>query len=89
MFKYPSHCNYCVFHLGVAAGVITAVAIGVPSISIISVLVYRYAMINLEDGKRILSGVTAKDVQDAKALAMPIEAQVVSQQINYRKRFHG
>ena len=46
-----------VFHLGVAAGIITAVAIGVPSISIISVLVYRYAMINLEDGKRILSGV--------------------------------
>ena len=33
------------------------------------------------------SEVTAKDVQDAKALAMPIEAQVVSQQINYRKDY--
>jgi len=51
-----------VFHLGLAAGVITAVAIGVPSISIISVLVYRYSMINLEDGKRILSGVIMIDI---------------------------
>ncbi len=31
--------------------------------------------------------VTAKDVESAKALAMPIEAQVVSQQINYRKDY--
>lgn len=51
-----------VFHLGLASGVITAVAIGVPSISIISVLVYRYSMINLEDGKRILSGVIITDI---------------------------
>jgi Lon-like ATP-dependent protease len=33
------------------------------------------------------SEVTAKDVESAKALAMPIEAQVVSQQINYRKDY--
>ncbi|MCL4404825.1 cation:proton antiporter, partial [Candidatus Marsarchaeota archaeon] len=50
------------FHFGLAEGVITAVAIGVPSISIISVLVYRYSMINLEDGKRILSGVIMTDI---------------------------
>ena len=33
------------------------------------------------------SEVTAKDVESAKALSMPIEAQVVSQQINYRKDY--
>ncbi|MCL5101813.1 MAG: ATP-dependent protease LonB [Candidatus Marsarchaeota archaeon] len=40
--------------------------------------------IAVENGKDI---VTAKDVEAAKALAMPIEAQVVSQQINYRKDY--
>jgi Kef-type K+ transport system membrane component KefB len=63
-----------VFHLGVAAGVITAVAIGVPSISIISVLVYRYAMINLEDGKRILSGVIMTDILAFVVLAAALKA---------------
>ncbi|MCL4388067.1 cation:proton antiporter [Candidatus Marsarchaeota archaeon] len=63
-----------VFHLGVAAGIITAVAIGVPSISIISVLVYRYAMINLEDGKRILSGVIMTDILAFVALAAALKA---------------
>jgi Kef-type K+ transport system membrane component KefB len=63
-----------VFHIGVAAGIITAVAIGVPSISIISVLVYRYAMINLEDGKRILSGVIMTDILAFVVLAAALKA---------------
>jgi Lon-like ATP-dependent protease len=40
--------------------------------------------IAVEHGKDV---VTAKDVEDAKRLAMPIEAQVVSQQISYRKDY--
>jgi Lon-like ATP-dependent protease len=40
--------------------------------------------IAVEHGKDV---VTAKDVDDAKVLAMPIEAQVISQQINYRKDY--
>jgi Kef-type K+ transport system membrane component KefB len=62
-----------VFHLGLASGVITAVAIGVPSISIISVLVYRYSMINLEDGKRILSGVIMADILAFVVLAAALQ----------------
>ena len=63
-----------IFHLGVAAGVITAVAIGVPSISIISVLVYRYKLVNLEDGKRILSGVIMTDILAFVVLAAALKA---------------
>ena len=62
------------FHLGAAAGIITAVAIGVPSISIISVLVYRYGLINLEDGKRILSGVIMTDILAFVVLAAALKA---------------
>ncbi|MCL4372355.1 cation:proton antiporter [Candidatus Marsarchaeota archaeon] len=50
------------FHISYAPSIITAIGIGVPSISIISVLVYRYSLIHTEDGIRLLSGVIFTDI---------------------------
>ncbi len=51
-----------VFHLNTAQAIITSIAIGVPSISIISVLVMRYNLLGTEDGARIVSSVVLTDV---------------------------
>ncbi len=51
-----------VFHLNTAQAIITSIAIGVPSISIISVLVMRYDLLGTEDGARIVSSVVLTDV---------------------------
>jgi Kef-type K+ transport system membrane component KefB len=51
-----------IFHLGFTEAVVTATAIGVPSISIISVLVMRYNLLETEDGARIVSSVVLTDI---------------------------
>ncbi len=51
-----------VFHLNLTQAIVTATAIGVPSISIISVLVMRYGLLDTEDGARIVSSVVLTDV---------------------------
>lgn len=51
-----------VFHLNTAQAIITSIAIGVPSISIISVLVMQYDLLGTEDGARIVSSVVLTDV---------------------------
>jgi Kef-type K+ transport system membrane component KefB len=50
------------FHLNMTTSIITAIAIGVPSISIISVLVYKYSIINTKDGIQLLSAVIFTDL---------------------------
>lgn len=49
-------------HLSEETATILSVAIGVPSISIISVLVMRYDLLGTEDGARIVSSVVLTDV---------------------------
>ncbi|MCW6160284.1 MAG: cation:proton antiporter [Candidatus Micrarchaeales archaeon] len=57
------------FGLPVTQGVIIAVAIGVPSISIISVLLYRHKLLKLELGHVILASVVFTDIIAFGALA--------------------
>ncbi|MEM3841323.1 MAG: cation:proton antiporter [Candidatus Micrarchaeaceae archaeon] len=50
------------FKISFVSAFAVAIALGVPSISIVSVLVYRRSIINEEDGLRILSGVVMTDL---------------------------
>ncbi len=61
---------YEAFGLGMGQALITSIAIGVPSISIISVLVMRYRLLRKEDGKRIIASVVLTDVIAFIVLAM-------------------
>ncbi len=58
------------FNLAVPQALITSIALGVPSISIISVLVMRYRLLKAEDGKRIIASVVLADVIAFVVLAM-------------------
>jgi Kef-type K+ transport system membrane component KefB len=50
------------FHFGAVSDFVVAMAVGVPSISIISVLVMQYNLLEKETGRVILSTVTVTDV---------------------------
>ncbi len=49
-------------NIPVSESIIASIAIGVPSISIISVLIYRYSLIHTEGGLKILSAVIFTDI---------------------------
>ncbi|ASI13552.1 CPA2 family transporter [Candidatus Mancarchaeum acidiphilum] len=49
-------------NIPISESIIASVAIGVPSISIISVLIYRYSLIHTEGGLKILSAVIFTDI---------------------------
>ena len=57
------------FGLNAGQSIITSIAIGVPSISIISVLVMKYGLLEKEDGVRVFSSVVLTDVVAFVALA--------------------
>ena len=58
-----------VFGLNPTQALVTSMAIGVPSISIISVLVMRYNLLEADDGARIFASVVLTDVIAFAALA--------------------
>lgn len=51
-----------IFNITPSAAITASIALGVPSISIVSVLVYRHSIINQEDGLRLLAGVISADI---------------------------
>jgi Kef-type K+ transport system membrane component KefB len=53
---------YLFFGLLLVPAIIVSVSIGVPSISIVSVLLMHYSLIDTEDGDRILSSVVMSDI---------------------------
>jgi Kef-type K+ transport system membrane component KefB len=57
------------FGLDPTQALVTSMAIGVPSISIISVLVMRYDLLRIDDGARMVSSVVLTDVIAFAALA--------------------
>jgi len=59
-----------VYHIGVTSSIITAIAIGTPSISIISVLVLRYHLIRYQDGSVIIASTVISDIIAFSILAV-------------------
>ncbi len=66
------------FKLTAMHAVIVSIAIGVPSISIISVLILKYKLNEHEDGIRLLSGVVIADVLAFTILALAIRSHAVA-----------
>ena len=58
------------FHLGAVSSAITAIAVGIPSISIISVLVLKYKLLKYPDGAIIIASTVASDIMAFSALAI-------------------
>ncbi|MCL4363354.1 cation:proton antiporter [Candidatus Marsarchaeota archaeon] len=59
-----------VFHFGAVSSTITAIAVGIPSISIISVLVLKYKLLKYQDGSIIIASTVASDIIAFSALAI-------------------
>ena len=59
-----------VIHTNMVEGVITAIAIGVPSISIISVLALKYNLIKYKDGSLIIASTVISDILAFSILAI-------------------
>ena len=57
-------------HLNPAGSIITAIAIGIPSISIISVLVLKYKLIKYQDGSIIIASTVISDIIAFSVLAI-------------------
>ena len=58
------------FHFGAVSSTITAIAVGIPSISIISVLVLKYKLLRYQDGSIIIASTVASDIIAFSALAI-------------------
>jgi len=59
-----------VYHIGATSSIITAIAIGTPSISIISVLVLRYRLMRYQDGSVIIASTVISDIIAFSILAV-------------------
>ncbi|MCL5093089.1 MAG: cation:proton antiporter [Candidatus Marsarchaeota archaeon] len=58
------------FHFGAVSSMITAIAVGIPSISIISVLVLKYRLLKYQDGSIIIASTVASDIIAFSILAI-------------------
>ncbi len=58
------------FHFGAVSSMITAIAVGIPSISIISVLVLKYKLLRYQDGSIIIASTVASDIIAFSILAI-------------------
>ncbi len=62
--------SYFIFHIPILMCIIISIAVGVPSISIISILILKYGLLRKEGGQRILAGVVFSDILAFLALAV-------------------
>ncbi len=62
--------SYFVFGFNVVQSIVVSMGVGVPSISIVSVLLRHYSLIGTEDGDKILSSVVISDILAFTTLAI-------------------